>query len=89
MGDYEYVDYLKKAVEHEVEQYVKDMGTSHPTELLDLSAERLVYNITDRATGIVRMGIKEAIKAACYDLLIGIRWAKQNPDEGTYKKGGK
>ena len=89
MAEFVYVDYLGKEVEREVKKFIERMEANHPKELTSLPKERLVYNLTDRATGIVRQGITEAIKAACYDLLISIKWAEQHPTDGTYKKGGK
>lgn len=87
--EFVYHDLLKEYIEGEVTKFVGDMGSSHPTELLETPKDKLIYGLTDRTTSMVRQVVDRYIDAAAYELTIGIRWAKLNPSAGTYKRGVK
>ena len=82
----EYTDYLKTYVEKEVTKFIDGMGGNHPVELREMPRVSLIYNLTDTATAHTRQMIDCYIEAACYQLLVGIRWSQQNPSAGTYKR---
>ncbi len=86
MGNFEYADHLSVYMKERAERYVENMGANTPEELRELPKERLIYNIVEFATPILRGMGNDAILSACYRLTTMIRWPKQNPGAGKYKR---
>ncbi len=82
---FEYIDRLREYMKERVTDFVDRMGDSTPDELREMTRARLIYNLTDFATSILRGTESNAIQSACYHLTTSIRWAKQHPNEGKHK----
>lgn len=81
--EYKYVDHLQEYMRERAKQFVENMGTHYPAELLDIKTDRpdrLIELLTEGATPILRGMEDNAIDSAMGRLLVSIRWSKQQAE---------